>query len=81
MQALTYIHINPVNYNFCSKPEDWRFSSFHSYVSKTPRLGSTPDELINIEDGLEWLDGLENFLYYHRLKVYEKYAEEMELDY
>jgi hypothetical protein len=39
------------------------------------------DELINIEDALEWFNGLENFLYYHRLKVYEKYAQGMELDY
>ena len=81
IQDLTYIHLNPVNHNFCLNPEDWKFSSFHSYIRNTSKLVSAPDELINIEDGLEWFDGLDNFLYYHRSRVYEKYVEKMELDY
>jgi REP element-mobilizing transposase RayT len=30
--AITYIHCNPVKHEFTLKPEDWPYSSFHSYV-------------------------------------------------
>ena len=30
-QHTQYIHNNPVKHNYCQKPEDWPFSSIHSF--------------------------------------------------
>jgi putative transposase len=32
-QHVNYIHYNPVKHNLVSKPRDWPYSSFHSYVA------------------------------------------------
>lgn len=35
MHLTRYIHLNPVTADLTDKPEDWKFSSYHQYLSET----------------------------------------------
>ncbi len=38
LKLINYIHLNPVSHNFVQKPEDWKYSSYNSILSKKPTL-------------------------------------------
>ena len=44
-----YIHLNPTSSNLVEKPEDWIFSSYKSFITKSEILNKTMNE-ISISD-------------------------------
>lgn len=40
-----YIHLNPTTSNLVSKPEDWRFSSYHDYINNRTFLNKIIKEI------------------------------------
>lgn len=59
--VIKYIHLNPVNHNFCSHPDDWEFSSFKTIIQDS-RSFIKKDEIIGL------FDGKDGFIQYHRNK-------------
>ena len=54
--------INPVNYGFCQKPEEWLYSSYNSCISeKSTRLKR--DEI------LEWFGNRDSFIDFHNNNI------------
>ncbi|MEJ7610479.1 MAG: hypothetical protein WKF88_04800 [Ferruginibacter sp.] len=66
-----YIHKNPVHHGYCKRPEEWEWSSYHSYLHKTP----TQPAGIHL---MEWFGGLEGFIKYHQQEIYLKGSENIE---
>lgn len=46
-ETVDYIHMNPVRRGLVSRPEDWRWSSIHSY-QKTPYEAALPIDVVNL---------------------------------
>lgn len=42
-----YIHLNPVEANLATKPEDWKFSSYGEYIGRTHSNIVTPSIVLN----------------------------------
>ncbi len=67
LKLIHYIHANPVHHGFVNAIEDWPFSSYNSILSNKSTLLSR-NEL------LDWFDGREDFINYHKqpidLKLY-----------
>lgn len=55
---ILYIHRNPIHHGFSKKFEDWKFSSYKSYLSN----GNTK---IKKNEVLEWFGGLKGFQEFH----------------
>ncbi len=59
VNAILYVHLNPVYHGFTSHPEDWPYSSYHAYLSESmtriPRM-----------EVLKWFGGKECFVKLHR---------------
>jgi len=55
---IAYIHYNPVKAQLCERCEDWRYSSFQTFLSQSPTL-------VQREKVLSWFGGKEAFLEYH----------------
>lgn len=54
-----YIHFNPVHHGFCKSPEDWKHSSYHSFLSeKASRLKR--------EEVTSWFGGKSEFIDFHQ---------------
>ncbi|MFN0291440.1 transposase [Pedobacter helvus] len=65
-RIITYIHQNPLVSNLVSSLEDYRFSSYKSYLS--PQR----DSLLKREEVLDWFGGINNFIKYHEeIETYE----------
>lgn len=58
IQAIRYIHLNPVKHGFVNKPEDWRYSSFSSYLSDKTSL-------LKRDYVIQCFGGIESFLEQH----------------
>jgi len=61
IQAILYIHNNPIHHGLVKKVEDYKWSSYHGY------FGEQRIELSKTE-ALEWFDDMENFKYMHLSK-------------
>jgi len=46
-ETVDYIHMNPVRRGLVNRPEDWRWSSIHSY-QQTPYKATLPIDLVNL---------------------------------
>ena len=58
IDLILYIHNNPVRHGFCDKPEDYKWSSYLSYLSeKTTKLQR--------KSAISWFDDIANFKYVH----------------
>ena len=55
-QLVCYIHANPVKAGLCKKPEEWKYSSFNEFITKSSYISEN-----NKIQTLEWFDGIENF--------------------
>jgi putative transposase len=62
-----YIHKNAVHHGYCKKMEDWKWSSYNSFLNKKPT------EVASIEL-LEWFGGIKGFVEYHSQPIYLKNA-------
>lgn len=58
MKLVHYIHYNPVEAGFCSRPEHWKFSSY-------PAILSGKTSLVLRDEVIEWFGDFENFIYCH----------------
>jgi putative transposase len=57
--VIAYIHLNPLKAGLCSKPGDWKFSSYKVITGNA-------DTAVKRDEVLEWFGGLEKFIEYHR---------------
>jgi putative transposase len=63
---LTYIHHNPIHHNYCTEYNQWKYSSFTSYLSeKFTRVKR--EEVLD-----SWFSSLFDFLQYHHSFTLEK---------
>jgi putative transposase len=61
-----YIHYNPVDANLCTKPIDWKFSSYNSLLTNDKQTMLEKDEV------LDWFENKENFIYCHNPKKFNR---------
>jgi len=59
-----YIHQNPIHHKLCNRLEDWKYSSYNSFLSKKPTL-------LEREEVINWFGDLENFIFMHTTKNIE----------
>jgi putative transposase len=59
-KIITYIHQNPLSSKLVRKMEDYKYSSFNSYLSNEPTS-------INKSEVLEWFGGLAGFITDHKI--------------
>ncbi len=74
LNAINYIHQNPVNHGLAENIDDWKYSSYNVFLSNRPTN-------INRKEIIELFDDIDNFIFYHKTQSFEKYALEMELAY
>ncbi len=67
IRIIPYIHLNPVRSGLCSKPDEWKFSSYNSIISDK----ETKIKRIEI---LKWFNDIESFIKIH--KEYREYQKE-----
>ena len=65
--TIFYAHKNPVHHGLATKMEDWKFSSYNSFFSKSPTN-------VNREYTLDFFGGVERFRQYHAQPIYLKSA-------
>lgn len=58
-----YIHRNPVHHEFCSRCEDWPYSSYHAYL-----IGDS--NFLFTDLFLEWFKSPAYFIHIHHLETY-----------
>ena len=68
-----YIHKNPVHHGYCSKINDWPWTSFQTMLSQTPTK-------LKRNEVLQWFGGLNKFIEYHKQPIYLKNAVALEHD-
>lgn len=56
-----YIHLNPVKHGFVSTPEEWKYSSYQSFINNEPTF-------VDKQFVLDWLGGEKEFLKFHQTK-------------
>jgi len=61
-KLIHYIHANPVHHGFVNTIEDWPFSSYHSFLSNKATL-------LNRNEVLEWFNGKEDFVKFHKQPI------------
>jgi REP element-mobilizing transposase RayT len=59
-----YIHQNPIHHKMCNRLEDWKYSSYNSFLSEKPTL-------LEREEVINWFGDLENFIFMHTTKNIE----------
>ena len=59
-----YIHQNPIHHKICNRLEDWKYSSYNSFLSQKSTILER-DEITN------WFGDLENFILMHTTKNIE----------
>ena len=57
--TIIYIHNNPVHHGFCTKIDDYRWSSYDNYITN-----NSPQSKLDVI--LEWFGDEENFKYLHQ---------------
>lgn len=64
-KLIHYIHANPVHHGFCNTLHEWKFSSYHSFLSaKNTSLKRT--------EVLSWFGSNQAFLEFHQQKIDSK---------
>lgn len=63
-----YIHLNPVKHRFVKSPEEYIWSSYHSFLSNRPTK-------LNREEVLSWFGGVKEFKDFHQAQLNEKEIE------
>ncbi|MFK5981536.1 MAG: transposase [Flavobacteriaceae bacterium] len=58
-QLVTYIHLNPENHNIIRNFEKYKYSSYSLF------LNETYSSFIEVNEVLEWFDGITNFKFVH----------------
>ncbi len=64
LNIFNYIHNNPKNHGFVENPEDWKFSSYNSY------LNQDKFSLVNRRFMMSYFDSLEDFIAFHKKDIY-----------
>lgn len=54
-----YIHYNPVEAGLSAKPEEWKYSSYHTILSQS-------SSLVLQKEVVDWFEDKENFIHCHR---------------
>ena len=72
IQLIKYIHFNPVTHGFVKDIVNWKFSSYHSYISNKPSK-------ISREEALQWFDDSNNFSFLHQTPGHDKFLLDMDL--
>jgi len=71
--TINYIHQNPVYHKYVSELEEWKYSSYNSFLNtETNHLCS--------QETIDLFGDLDNFIYYHQLKKAEQLAKELSLE-
>lgn len=72
IQLIKYIHLNPVTHGFVKDLNDWKYSSYHSFIgNKTSK--------VKFEEALDWFESVPHFKYLHTIPIDEKFILDMEL--
>ena len=61
-KLIHYIHANPVHHGFVNNIEDWPYSSYHTFLSNKKTL-------LKRDDILEWFNGKDDFIKYHKQPI------------
>lgn len=64
LHVTRYIHINPTTANYVNKPEEWKFSSYNSYIGSPSYLKHLPE--ISIRSPKKYKMFVENNIDYQR---------------
>lgn len=59
LNAMAYVHHNPVHHGFCQRIEDWPFTSYDTILSSKPTL-------LAREQVLDLFEGREHFVQFHQ---------------
>jgi len=62
-----YIHKNAVHHGLCKNIDDWKWSSYHTFLSEKATV-------LKREVVLDWFGGIEEFLNYHQQEIHLKEA-------
>lgn len=63
LKALHYIHNNPVNHGFVNKINQWKHSSYNSY------LNPEKESKLNRKEIMQYFDSVEVFKNYHQSTI------------
>jgi len=63
MKLFHYIHNNPVNHGFVQGINDWKYSSYHSYINLAK------ESKIERIEMMQYFDTIDNFIEYHKSNV------------
>jgi hypothetical protein len=69
--TIFYVHKNAVHHGYCSRIDDWKWSSYKTILSEAPTK-------IKREIILEWFGSEETYLKFHSQPIYLKNAVELE---
>ncbi len=72
--AINYIHQNAVQHGFCNYPDEWKYSSYSSYITDKPTK-------VNNKEGIRYFGGRSEFVEYSKQNEEMGYAVDMELYY
>ena len=68
---VTYIHQNPVNHRFTTKPEEWEYSSYHEIIEGY-------DEYVVGNELIKWFGDIDTFRQYHKINFYSGFDKDLE---
>jgi len=63
IKLLHYIHNNPVNHRFVEDINDWKYSSYHSYINLAK------ESKIERKEMMQYFDTIKDFVEYHKSNV------------
>ncbi|SHM21291.1 transposase [Chryseobacterium polytrichastri] len=63
IKLLHYIHNNPVNHGFVENINEWKYSSYHSYIN------FTKESKIEREEMMQYFETIKDFVEYHKSNV------------
>lgn len=75
---LAYIHHNPIHHKFKKRYEDWRFSSYLTFLSNSPTLVAREQVLLRFDEDLE--KAKTAFIEHHKLFKIQKEMDDFYLD-
>lgn len=73
-QAINYIHNNAVHHGFCNDPDEWKYSSYNSYIVDRPTT-------VKSKEGLAYFGDKTEFIEYSKQNEEMGYSVKMELYY
>lgn len=63
IKLLHYIHNNPLNHGFVEDINDWKYSSYHSYINLAK------ESKIEREEMMQYFETIKDFVEYHKSNV------------